>query len=224
MPRDRHVVAFGSFDGEQALRDFVLELTDVRRPKVRFLGTAVGDSPSATEAFYEAFAASLCEPSHVRLFGIPDRPAERLLEADAIVVSGGNTANMLAVWRLHGVDAALREAWERGTVLAGWSAGAICWFESGVTDSFRAALDPIGDCLGFLAGSMCPHYDSEERRRPVYRNLVDEGTLPAGLAADDAVGLHFSGTELVEAVTSRPRAAAYRVERASETRIEPRVL
>src|SRR5439155_19331165 len=137
-----HVVAFGGFDGDAALRDFVLDLTGESRPKVRFLGTAVGDNPTHAEKFYEQFPATRCEPSHVRLFGVPDRPAERLREADAIIVSGGNTANALAVWRLHGVDAALREAWERGAGLAGWSAGAICWFESGVTDSFSAELDP----------------------------------------------------------------------------------
>jgi len=221
---ERHVVAFGGFDGDAALRDFVLDLTGESRPKVRFLGTAVGDNPAATEKFYEQFPAARCEPSHVRLFGVPDRPAERLREADVIIVSGGNTANALAVWRVHAVDAGLREAWERGAVLAGWSAGAICWFESGVTDSFSAELDPIDNCLGFLSGSMCPHYDAEERRRPVYRRLVDEGELPAGLAADDNVGLHFVGTELLEAVTNRSTAAAYRVQRGTETKIEPRVL
>ena len=222
--RERHVVAFGGFDNDTALRDFVLELAGVSRPRVCFLGTATGDSAWATEAFYDSFPAARCEPSHVRLFGIPDRPAERLREADVIVVSGGNTANMLAVWRLHEIDAALREAWKRGTVLTGWSAGAICWFESGVTDSFSAELDPIDNCLGFVAGSMCPHYDGEERRRPVYRRLVDEGMLPAGLAADDNVALHFVGAELLEAVSNKRNAAAYRVERGTETRIEPRVL
>ncbi len=220
----RHVVAFGGFDGERALRDYVLELTDAARPRVAFLGTAVGDADLAVRNFYENFPSSRCEPFHVRLFGVPDRPNERLREADAIYVSGGNTANMLAVWRVHGVDDALRDAWERGVVLTGSSAGAICWFEVGVTDSFGAELDPIDDCLGFLPGSMCPHYDGEERRRPVFTRLVSEGRLPPGLAADDGVGLRFSGSELVDVVTTRADAAAYRVGVDGEERVSARVL
>jgi peptidase E len=221
---ERHIVAIGGFFGEPSLRDYVLELTGKDHPKVRFLGTATGDDPRATERFYEQWPATHCEPAHVSLFGVPDRPNEKLLEADAVVVSGGNTANMLAVWRAHGIDKTVREAWERGTVLTGWSAGAICWFESGVTDSFSEELDPIDGCLGFLAGSMCPHYDGEERRRPVYTSLVHEGKLVPGLAADDHVGLHFAGVELAEIVTAVAGQAAYRVDRDSETRLEVRVL
>jgi peptidase E len=221
---ERHIVAFGGFMGEPALRAFVLDLAGAARPRVRFLGTAVGDSPLVAERFYEVFPATLCEPADVALFGIPDRPNERLREADVIVVSGGNTANMLAVWRAHGIDKTIREAWERGVVLTGWSAGAICWFDSAVTDSFSAELDPIHDCLGFLAGSMCPHFDSEERRRPVYTRLVREGTLPPGLAADDSVGLHFVGTELAEVVTAVSGSTAYRVDGDGETRLDARLL
>jgi dipeptidase E len=219
-----HVVAFGGFDGEPKLRDYVLDLTGKPRPRVAYLPTAVGDSDQAIRFFYERFAASRCEPYHVRLFGIPDRPNEQLREADVVLVSGGNTANMLAVWRVHGVDATLRELWESGAVLTGASAGAICWFESGVTDSFTAELDPIDDCLGFLSGSMCPHYDGEERRRPVYTRLVREGRLPPGLAADDGVGLHYTGTELTAVVTATPGKAAYRVDRDGEQRVDARVL
>jgi peptidase E len=222
--RERHVVAFGGFTGEPTLRAYVLALTDNARPKVRFLGTATGDDPWATERFYEQWPAALCEPAHVPLFGVPDRPHERLLEADVIVVSGGNTANLLAVLRAQGLDKTLRDAWERGVVLTGWSAGAICWFESGVTDSFRAELDPIDGCLGFLGGSMCPHYDGEELRRPVYTRLVREGTLAPGLAADDAVGLHFAGTELAATVSAAAGSTAYRVDRDGETRLDARLL
>jgi peptidase E len=220
----RHVVAFGGFDGEPALRDHVLELTGAARPKVAFLGTAIGDADLGVRRFLSWFPASRCEPFDVPLFGVPDRPLERLSEADVVYVSGGNTANMLAVWRVHGVDGALRELWERGVVLTGASAGAICWFEAGVTDSFSEELDPIDGCLGFLAGSMCPHYDGEERRRPVYTRLVREGRLPPGLAADDYVGLHFEGSDFAGAVTSRDGSAAYRVTAEGEERIDPRVL
>jgi peptidase E len=145
-----------------------------------------------------------------------------VLDQDLVLVTGGNTANALAVWRVHGFDEILREAWEQGIVLAGWSAGMICWFEHGVTDSFGPELAPM-NCLGFLPGSACPHYDGEERRRPVYTQLVATG-LPAGVAADDDVALHYVGTELREAVTSREGAAAYRVEPDGEKPLETRLL
>ena len=144
------------------------------------------------------------------------------LEQDAICVCGGNTANMLAIWRVHGIDTLLREAWEQGIVLWGQSAGMICWFEAGVTDSFGPQLDGM-ECLGFLSGSACPHYDGEERRRPRYHELVASG-LAAGIAADDGVALHYVGTELREIVTCRPGTAAYRVTRDGEERLEPREL
>ena len=146
-----------------------------------------------------------------------------MLGQDVIYVGGGNTANMLAVWRVHGMDAALREAWEQGVVLCGSSAGMICWFEAGLTDSFGPQLEGMRDGLGFLPGSACPHYDGEELRRPRYRELVDGG-FPAGYAAEDGVGLHFVGTELAEVVAAEPGKRAYRVERGSEEPLESRVL
>ncbi len=146
-----------------------------------------------------------------------------MLAQDAIFVSGGNTANMLAVWRVHGFDRILREAWEQGIVLAGSSAGMICWFEAGVTDSFGPQLEGMRDGLGFLPGSACPHYDGEERRRPVYQELVANG-FPPGLAADDTAALHFVGTELREVVAAREGACGYRVEAGAETPIDARLL
>ncbi|HSJ93718.1 MAG TPA: Type 1 glutamine amidotransferase-like domain-containing protein, partial [Gaiellaceae bacterium] len=134
-----------------------------------------------------------------------------------------NTANALVLWRLHGIDVALRAAWERGAVLGGVSAGGNCWFEACVTDSFGRRLGPLDDGLGILPGSFCPHYDGEELRRPVYHELVADG-FPAGYAADDGVALHFAGTELVEAVASWPGARAYRVEPGGERPLEPRLL
>lgn len=210
-------------DPRSPLDDLLLELSGTGRPRVCFLPTPAGDSDRAIATFFESFTARDCEPSCLRLFGTPERPADRLANQDVIVVSGGNTANALALWRLHGVDVALRAAWERGAVLGGVSAGANCWFECCVTDSFGRDLDPLRDGLGILAGSFCPHYDAEERRRPVYRGLVDAG-FPPGYAADDGVALHFVGTELREAVASWPGARAYQVEPGSETPIEPRLL
>jgi peptidase E len=130
---------------------------------------------------------------------------------------------MLAIWRVHGFDALLREAWETGVVLAGWSAGMICWFEAGVTDSFGPQLAGMRDGLGLLPGSACPHYDSEDHRRPVYRRLVADG-FPAGYAADDRVALHFVGTELAGVWTAREGATAYRLEPGSETPLEAQLL
>jgi peptidase E len=211
-----HIVAMGGWEAaDSALSGFVLGLTGRERPRMCFVPTAGAERDQAIASFYETFA-SRTEPSVLRLFGVPRAGIrDLLLEQDVIWVGGGNTANMLAIWRVHGVDDALREAWQAGSVLAGWSAGAICWFEAGVTDSFGPELARLEDGLGFLSGSFCPHYDSEEARPPTYRRLVGEG-LPAGYAADDGVGLHFRGTELAEAVSARPGGRAFRVERSGD--------
>src|SRR6476659_10271226 len=153
----------------------------------------------------------------------PENLRELALSSDAILVCGGNTANMLAVWRLHGFDAILREAWEAGVLLTGWSAGMICWYEAGVTDSFGPQLEGMRDGLGFLAGSACPHYDGEELRRPVYTELVADG-FPPGVAADDGVVLHYTGTELAEIGTAREGAQAYRVGPDGEEPLPARLL
>jgi peptidase E len=210
-------------EASSPLDDFLLSLSSAARPRVCFVSTPTGDSDRVIAAFYEAFTRRDCEPSCLRLFGAPERPAEHLASQDVIYVSGGNTANALALWRLHGVDSALRDAWTRGAVLGGVSAGANCWFECSVSDSFGRQLDALRDGLAILPGSFCPHYDGEELRRPVYRDLVDEG-LPPGYAADDGAALHFVGTELRAVVASRPGARAYRVERGVETPLEPRPL
>jgi dipeptidase E len=219
----------GSGEPAGPLARWFLGLTGRERPRVCFLPTAMGDADWAIVAFYERFPAALCEPSHVTLFGVPRADVRgHLLGQDAIYVSGGNTANMLAVWAVHGVDTALREAWGAGIVLGGPSAGGICWFETGITDSFGPELALLPRALGFLPGSFCPHYDGEPGRRPAYERQIREGALPAGWAADDAVALHFEGTELVEVVTERDGATAYRVERrggeVAETPLEARLL
>jgi dipeptidase E len=212
---ERHIVALGGggfSDEDSSLDDFVLRLAEKARPKICFVPTATGESPSYILRFYAAFTARECAPSHLELFGTPERAKVRdqLLAQDVVYVGGGNTANMLAVWRLHGVDVALREAWEAGTVLSGISAGANCWFKASTTDSF-GPIGPLDDGLGFVGGSFCPHYDVEPERRPTFLRLVGEG-FPAGYAAENNVGLHFIGTELAEAVTSRPGGQAFRVE------------
>jgi peptidase E len=214
------IVAMGGFD--ETLLRFAISLTGRERPRVAILPTAQAEGDWGIARIYETLSddASL-EP--VRLFGIPDRPRERIAVADGVLVPGGNTANMLAVWRVHGVDQELAAAWQRGAVLFGWSAGMICWFEAGITDSFGPQLEGMRDGLGFLPGSACPHYDGEECRRPVYRGLVDDG-FPPGYGADDGAALHFVGTELHEVVAVDDRARAYRIEPGSETPLEPRLL
>lgn len=210
-------------DPESPLDDFLLSLSTASRPRVCFVPTPAGDSERGILAFYEAFSPRDCEVSVLRLFGTPEEPADQLRDQDVVYVSGGNTANALAVWRLHGVDRALVEAWERGAVVGGVSAGANCWFDACVTDSFGAGLGPLHDGLGMLTGSFCPHYDGEELRRPVYRELVANG-FPAGYAADDHAALHFVGTELREVVSAKEGARGYRVEPGSETPLDARAL
>ena len=174
-------------------------------------------------SFYESFAVR-AEPSHIVFNPWPRGDLrEHILARDAIYVAGGSTANMLAVWRAHGFDQLLREAWDRGVLLCGWSAGMICWFEAGVTDSFGPQLAGMQDLLGFLPGSACPHYNSEDRRRGVYRELVRNG-FPPGYGVDDGAALHFVDAELHEVVAWQDGAQAYRVEPGVEGPIEPRML
>jgi len=208
----------------RALMRHILSLTGEDRPRVLHVPTAIGDAAEGIVAFHER-CAGLGELSHLRFFPYPPPGWEELvLTQDAISISGGNTANMLAVWRVHGFDAVLREAWESGVVLAGWSAGAICWFDACVTDSFGPGLAGLRDGLGFLPGSACPHYDGEELRRPVYSQLVSGDGFPAGIAIDDRAAAVFAGTELREVVSTQEGATVYRVSADSEERLAARLL
>ncbi len=205
------------------LEDYVFGLTGKERPRVLFVPTAVAEAPDLTLWGYSALG-DRAQVSHVSFFPWPPPDLRKLaLEQDVIFVSGGNTANALAIWRTHGFDQILHGAWEAGVVLTGWSAGMLCWFEAAVTDSFGPELQGMRDGLGFLPGSACPHYDGEAERRPVYTKLVAEG-FPPGLAADDCVALRFDGTELAEVVTARTGAGAYRVSAEGEEPIEARLL
>jgi peptidase E len=205
------------------LHQFMLDLSGRERPRICMLATASGEDSSGLANFYATFARQ-ADASHLDLFGRTVDDIETfLVDQDVIYVGGGNTANMLAIWRLHGVDKALKTAWEEGVVLAGWSAGANCWFDGSVTDSFGPNLDPLKDGLRFLPGSFCPHYDSEPGREPMFRRLVGP-ELPSGYAADDGVGLHFAGTELAGAVSARDDGRAFRVEPGSQTPLPVRLL
>ncbi len=199
-------------------------------PKVCFIGTATGDNPAVVASVYSALSDRF-RPSHLELFSMPNLADVRghLLAQDVIWVGGGSVANLLALWRVHGWDELLREAWEAGVVLGGVSAGSICWHHGGTTDSFGPELRPVTNGLGFLPYSNGVHYNSEQQRRPLYHRLIENRTLSDGFATDDGVGLVYRGTEMVEAVADRPGCAAYRVERgpdgaAVETVVEPRML
>lgn len=184
-----------------------------RAPRVCFLGTACGDDGRLVTTFYDNAWREGWSGSHLALFPMPSMadPREHLLSQDVIWVWGGSVAGLLAMWRLHGLDEALREAWQAGVVLTGVSAGSICWHMGGTTDSFGPALRPVTNGLALLPWSNGVHYDSEPERRPLFQSLVAAGTLPAGYATDDGAGLLYRGTELVEALTERDGARAYRV-------------
>jgi dipeptidase E len=201
---------------------YVLALTGKATPRVCFVPTASGDSRDYVRRFRRAFEKLPCRPSDLSLFRCGrDRvadPVAHLLAQDVIYVGGGNTVNLLALWRLHGVDRAIAQAWRNGAILAGISAGMICWFEASVTDSL-GPLRELCDGLGLLPGSACPHYDGEAQRRPTFHRLIRQKTLPPGVAADDGAALHYVGRQLHRCVASRPGARAYRVARGDNGRV-----
>lgn len=232
---DRHILAtssggflrderYGARPGP--LLQLCRELSGADEPRICALHTATGDDAANRASWYAAVAGASWRPSHLALFPMPNVADVRahLLAQDIIWVGGGSVAGLIVMWRLHGVDEVLREAWDAGVVLTGGSAGSLCWHTGGTTDSFGPELRPWTDGLGLVRGSSCPHYDSETRRRPLYQRLVREGALDPGYATDDGVGLHYVDGVLHEAVTDREGAAAWRVDRDGETRVEARLL
>jgi dipeptidase E len=231
-PRLIFAMGGGGFTMEPAnplLDDFVLSLAPMAEPRILFLPTASGDANAEINAFYSRFASRGCVPEHLSLFRLRDlrRPLqETVLTQDIIYVSGGSMRNLLAIWRAHDLDRMLVEAWGRGTVLAGLSAGAMCWFRGGVTRS-SGPPTPISG-LGLLPGSLTVHADGEPERLPIWLAGVRDGTLPGGWAADDGVGLLFRGERLERVVSSRPGASAQRVDVVADElvrhRLEPELL
>jgi peptidase E len=204
-----------------ALDRYLLSLAEVEHPRVCFIGTASGDSDRYHHNFYSAYKNLHCVPSHLALFKPPTRDlASFIAEKDVIHVGGGNTKNLLCLWREWGLDKALRAAYENGTVLSGMSAGMICWFEHGVTDSFGDALEPLKG-LGWLKGSACPHFDGEAERRPSFSRMIRDGTLPGGIALNDGVGALFLDENLEECVSSRGSEGAFLFSSSGEERSLP---
>jgi peptidase E len=188
-------------------------------PKVCILATALGDDLARLAADHNAFAKIGFISSHLTLFPMPNYPDVRahLLAQDVIWVGGGSTANLLALWRLHGLDVILRECWEAGVVLKGVSAGSLCWHVGGTTDSFGPTLELVTNGLAFLPYSNSPHHDSEEQRRPLIHRLIAEGALPDGYATENGTGLVFYGTELQDAFTEVEGKVAYSLTRVGDT-------
>lgn len=215
-----------------ALTDFAVELSGVtgRSPRLCLLATAMGDDKSVLHHLTEAAQERGFTASHLSLFPMPnvDDITAHLLDQDVVWVFGGSVAGLLAMWRLHRVDAALRTAWQSGVVLTGISAGSICWHVGGTTDSYGPDLRPVTDGLGFVPYANGVHYDSEDQRRPLLHRLVGDGALPSAYATDDGAGVLYRGTDFIEAVSERRGAAAYFVESADgrvvETRLDTRSL
>lgn len=217
MDMKRQIIAMGgggfSTEPDNLLLDeYFLQQTGKDCPKICFVPTASGDSDNYIRRFYDAFTTLECRPSHLSLFKPPTADLESFVLAhDAIYVGGGNTRNLLVLWREWGLDKFLRTAWENGVVLGGLSAGAICWFEQGVSDSVVPGCLTKLTGLGFLKGSFCPHYDGEPQRRPAYHAMVLANEMFEGMAAEDGVALHYVNDELARVVSSRPYAKAYSV-------------
>jgi dipeptidase E len=230
--KEPQIIAMGgggfSMEPDNPLLDeYFIKQTGERNPAVCFVPTASGDADGYIVKFYSAFNRLRCRPTHLSVFRPPQDLETSVLEQNAIYVGGGNTKNLLALWREWGLDRILHKAWQQGIVLGGISAGSICWFDQGLTDSVPGRLTVL-PCLGFLKGSNCPHYDGEPKRRPAYQLFVRQGKMKNGIATDNGVALHFVGQKLAHVVSSRPDAAAYHVHRqgkqAKEERIVPQYL
>ena len=226
----RRIIAIGGGGflmerGPSLLDEYYVRTADVRSPKVCFISTGGGDPEEWLAKYYKTFSKLGSRPSHLTFFRKPRRGSipltqiERgLLAQDAIYVGGGNTRSMLAVWREWGLDRILRKAWNAGVLLGGISAGALCWFKYGATDSVLGpGRSSALSCLGFLPGSCSPHFDGEPRRRGDFRRLIARGKLPSGIGIDDGVAVLYRNQAIAEVVSSRTGATAYRVARASGT-------
>jgi peptidase E len=224
----RQIVAFGGGgfsmeSGNPLLDDYVLGLTKAERPRVCFLPSASGDADHYIVRFYRAFSAHRCEATHVSLFRREQGPSDlrrHLLSQDLIYVGGGSVVSLLGVWRAHGIDSMLREAWESGVVLCGLSAGSLCWFAEAVS-GFHGAPKALRG-LGLLPFSNCVHYERCSKRGEAYHGFLREG-MRGGYAAEDGAALHFSGEELSRVVASRPRARGYRLDLAGSRIVEMQI-
>lgn len=212
QPTKRILIAGGGFNTKYIA--YMAQLSGKPRARICYLPTASADSPQSAIGFYKACAPLNVEPfvqnMYIESLSQTQGFDEVLLSMDAIVVSGGNTLNQQAIWKAQGVDVILRQAWEKGIILGGASAGSLCWFEEGTTDSRPKALS-IVKCMGFIPGSHSPHYDAEAGRRPLYHKLIGSGEMKPGYACDNDAGILFEGTSIKRVVTTRAEAKVYHV-------------
>ena len=223
----RQIIAMGGGgfsmeDDNPGLDQYILRQSDADKPSICFIPTASGDGDEYIEKFYRFFEKEDCNPSHLSLFNPPHNLRDFVLDKDILYVGGGSTKNMLALWKEWGLEQIIREAWEQGTVLAGLSAGAICWFQQGLTDSYGDKLRPI-DCLGIIEGSCCPHYDGEVNRRKAYTEFIANEEIKPGYALDDGAALHIVEAEILKAISSRRSAQAYYVYHKDGTIVEEKI-
>jgi dipeptidase E len=215
------LIAGGNFN--HVFIRYMATLTGKPRPRICYLPTASADNEAGVLRWYQECAmldiTPLVQLSFISSYHQTDSWADSLLSMDAIVCSGGNTLNQQAIWKAQGMDMVLRDAWARGIVLGGASAGSLCWFEEGTTDSRPKELSTV-QCLGILKGSHCPHYDKEAPRRPLYLKLIGSGQMKPGYAVDNDAGLYFEGSELKRVVSTHPDAKAFYVSRQGDTAVE----
>jgi aminopeptidase N len=210
---------FGRSPGEGVIEKYILDQSDKEKPHICFIPTATGDNEAYKVNYYSTFSKLNCSPIHLDFFKRTPDLEELIKHQDIIFVGGGNTKSMLAVWKDWGLDLILKEAYERGVIMCGVSAGAICWFEEGVTDSWSEELK-VMDCLGFVKGACCPHYDEEPQRRPSLSKFLTEGVMQSCYAVDGGCALHIENEEVYKAVVFAKDKNAYLVDLEKDTVIE----
>ena len=212
--KKRRLLAFGSGNYTSFLKP-ILSFIKKDNPKVALLPTATGDSPNSILGWYAACEDLPLKPyvirTYISSYNTKKSFEDQIMSMDAIFVGGGNTLNMLAIWKAQGIDVLLRKAYENGTLMTGGSAGSLCWFLSGTTDSRPIELSKV-DCMGWIKTSHCPHFDAEEFRRPLYHDLIRKGELPAGYACDNLAGIYFENEQLIKSVAISDKAKSYFVE------------
>ena len=210
-----HIIAiggggFGRNPKHNKIEKYILSQVDKKKPNIVFIPTASAEDKAYTVNFYSCFTSLECNPSHINFFQRTPRLDSIINKADIIYVGGGNTKSMLAVWREWKLDKLLLKAYKRGAVLSGVSAGAICWFEQGITDSWASNLNPM-ECLGFLAGMACPHYQEEKDRRPSVHEMLKKGTAMSGYAIDGGAAIHFKNGKYYRSLQFYPESNVYHV-------------
>ncbi|HEY5826550.1 MAG TPA: peptidase E [Cyclobacteriaceae bacterium] len=226
----RKLLVFGSGNFTAFLKH-IIPFTQKENPKICFIPTATGDSLTSITNWYSACEGLPLQPFVLKTFissyNTKKSFEETILEMDAIFVGGGNTLNMLAIWRAQGIDASLRKAYDKGVLMTGGSAGSLCWFESGTTDSRPIELSKV-DCMGWIKGSHCPHFDGEEFRRPLYHDLIKKGELPPGYACDNQAGIYFEDEKFIKSVALNDMSFSYYVDvaagKATEKKLSTEIL